>query len=111
MEPRLRADFWISALLRRIETAGAQGVVVRKGDATGGAVVLKHNRFAEGCRVYAQVRDGTGRAAWMAATGASPVDEAAADAYIERQVRFDADLWVVEIEDPRSRWTMDEPLV
>jgi hypothetical protein len=28
------------------------------------------------------------------------VDERTADAYLERQERYDADIWVVEIEDP-----------
>jgi hypothetical protein len=36
----------------------------------------------------------------MRATGAAPIDQETADAYIARQVKFDPDLWVLEFEAP-----------
>ena len=33
-------------------------------------------------------------------SGAEPLDQAGADAYVERQVRRDPDLWVLEFETP-----------
>ena len=43
---------------------------------------------------------GDGALAWMRGTGAAPVDQAAADAYVARQVRFDPDVWVLEFDSP-----------
>ncbi len=101
-EERLATDLWISAHLR---VAGAEGVpmtVARKGDRTRGTVLLKINRLDGFCWVLAQIRH-LGILAWSRGTGPDPVSEAEADRYIERQTRFDPDLWVIEIEDRQGR--------
>ena len=78
---------------------GRPGAVLRKGDADAGGV-LAVLRGREGLVVLSQVRSAEGALAWMRATGAAPVDQAAVDAYVARQVRFDSDLWVVEFDAP-----------
>ena len=82
--------------------------VARKGQATGGTLLLKVNQLENGCRVLSQMRDLDGKLGWMAAFKGELVAEAEADAYIARAVKRDPDLWVVEIEDrhgptPHSR--------
>jgi hypothetical protein len=47
---------------------------------------------------------------WMRATGVTPVDDAEAEAYIARQLTYDPDLWVIEIEDRGGRNFLDEPI-
>jgi hypothetical protein len=98
-EARVKAGLWVSAALRMADLAGRPGVVVRRGDAdAGGVLVLLRGRV--GVCVLSQVRTGGGDAAWMRATGAAPVADDVADAYITRQVGRDPDLWVVEFEAP-----------
>jgi hypothetical protein len=99
MEPRLKAGLWVKMALRLADRDGRPGAVLRKGDADAGGV-LAVLRGRDGLVVLSQMRTSEGALAWMRATGAAPVDQAAVDAYVERQVRFDPDLWVIEFDTP-----------
>jgi len=98
-EPRVKAGLWVSMALRMGQADGRYGMVIRKGDPdAGGILVMLRGRL--GVAVLSQMRTADGQAAWMRATGPGPVDQATADAYVERQVKFDPDLWVLEFESP-----------
>lgn len=99
MEPRVKASIWVSMALRLADIAGRSGAVIRKGDPDSGGILCVL-RGRDGLVVLSQVRDAEGGAAWMRGSGALPVEEAAADAYVARQVKRDPDLWVVEFEAP-----------
>jgi GMP synthase (glutamine-hydrolysing) len=111
MEARLKSGIWINALIRRCDLAAIGVAVVARGDGDAGAILLKLNSRADGCTVLAQARRPDGTAVWLRATGAAPVDEAAADAYIARQRSRDPDLWVVEIESGDAAAVLDTPIL
>ena len=111
LAPRLKAEIWVKALIRRCEVEGATAMVVSRGDATSGVVLVKVNSLDGLARVFSPTRAGDGSFQWLSATGAGPVPEAEADAYIDRQKKFDPDLWVVEIEDRAGRHFLQEPVV
>lgn len=94
----LSTDIWVGALIRRIELEGSFAYIARKGDARAGAVILKVlNLRSYETRLYRPESDDVWRR--VAAPG---------DDYIERQVRYDPDLWVVEIEDVEGRTFLTE---
>jgi hypothetical protein len=98
-EPRLKAGLWVKMALRMADREGTAGVVLRKGDAdAGGVLVVLRGR--DGPTVLSQVRAADGALAWMRGTGAGSVDQAAVDGYVARQVRFDPDVWVLEFDAP-----------
>src|SRR6185312_10463671 len=98
-EPRVKSGLWVKMALRMGDAGGRPGVVLRKGDPdSGGVLVVLRGR--DGCGVLSQVRAADGALAWMRATGAAPVDQAAVDAYVARQVKYDPDIWVLEFEAP-----------
>ena len=109
-EPRLKAGLWVNMALRIADRNGRPGVVLRKGDADSGSV-LAVMRGRDGLSVLSQVRATDGTLAWLRGTGTEPVDQAAADAYIARQVRSDPDLWVVEFESPDFTLPFEAKLV
>lgn len=99
MDARVKAGIWVSMALRLADIAGRSGAVLRKGDPDSGGILCVL-RGRGGLVVLTQVRDSEGRPAWLRGSGAEPVDQDAADAYVERQVRRDPDLWVVEFDAP-----------
>lgn len=96
---RLKTRFQVQAAVRLATTRNIPLTVARRGDEDAGVILLKLNRRDLGFEVLAQIRSGGGELAWQRVTGAAPVPEADADAYIARAVKRDPDLWVVEIED------------
>ena len=105
----LSTDIWVSALIRRAELAGAFAAVIRKGDPRAGAVLVKVLDLRERqVRLYAEATRAEGDRVWMRPARAE--QERELDSYIERAVRIDPDLWVVEIEDTHGRHFLTEPV-
>ncbi len=106
---QIDTDIWVYALVRRAHQGGAFATIERKGDARGGAVLVKLvNRRADSVRLLSEATRGDGERVWMQPIKA--VTEADIDAYIARQVRIDPDMWVVEIDDPDGRHFLVEPV-
>ncbi len=108
---RLRADFWVSAYIRRCEVEGASAYLRRRGMAEAGAVYVKLDRLdgraalfgpapqtqaaKEGERLFIRLH----KDAWI-----QPVD---VETRLKRAIGFDADLWIVEVEDRAGRPFLD----
>jgi hypothetical protein len=103
----LSTDIWVGALIRRAEIGGAFAVVARKGDPRAGAVLVKALNRSDGtARLYTEATRMGGEAVWM--QPGQSTEEPDLDRYIERAVRIDPDIWVVEIEDREGRHFLTE---
>jgi hypothetical protein len=98
-EARLKTRIVVQAAVRLCSQRATPVAVTRRGDEDAGTIIVKLNQLELGCTVLVETRAPDGSRAWLRATGAAPVPEADADAYIARQAKRDPDLWVVEIED------------
>ena len=99
-EPRVKAGLWVQMALRLGDGGGRPGMVLRRGDADAGGILIVLLRGRDDLSVLSQVRAADGQSAWLRATGPDGVDQATADAYVDRQVERDPDLWVVEFSAP-----------
>jgi hypothetical protein len=94
---RIATELWVQAQLRRFSAVGTGAYLIRRGDAERGTVLV---RLAdrEGTRILVQVRDLEGRLAWMGVKDGAVLPNPDADAYVERAIDRDSDLWVIEVE-------------
>ena len=102
--PRLTSDFFVSALTRRVFNSGGFAAVMRKGAAEAGAVFLVfRGRDGLGRLVGPAPQTGYGDDAGSGggrrfSVLAEGLDDEALAKRIEREARFDSDVWFVELD-------------
>lgn len=99
---RVTSDLWVSALLRRVFAEGGFGAIMRRGATEAGAVFLVTRDRMGGTSLYGpapQSAYDTGRPDERHFVELeSDVDSSVIDARLASEMRFDPDIWVVEIE-------------
>lgn len=105
MSDRLPTHILVTAAIRHAADASATIVVLHKGDADRGAVLIKTNNLAGHYSLHQQIFDGE-QTVYLELF-ASTTDEAAINAEIARQHNNDPDAWVIEVEDKLSRLWLD----
>ena len=108
--PRLKAGIFVRALIRRVQVAGASAFVIRSGAEEAGSIILKIAKLDGNVLVLNQARNAKGELVWSQALGGW-TGEARAGEWCDKQVKFDPDLWIVEIEDREGRAFVDEEIV
>ena len=109
---RLRADIWVAAYLRRCAVEGAAAVLRRRGAAEAGAIFVKIDRLDGRVALYAPAPQsalaerGVERL-WSRAHNEEWVEDSAAERRLAREIAFDPDLWIVEVEDRQGRHWLD----
>jgi hypothetical protein len=104
--PRLRTDFWIAALRRRAESAGAFVSIARRGADEAGAIFLVVDRRDGSFDVYGPAPQSVFSdrpSDRLFSLLAREVSEESTRSRMEQEVRFDPDLWQVDIEDREGR--------
>lgn len=100
---RLTSEFWVSALMRRVRDEGGFAYLVRRGAQEAGTIFIKIRDRQDQYLLYAPApqteydQGSTGDRFFSLTMSVS--DEAEINQRLESELRFDPDLWLVEIED------------
>ena len=110
---RLKTALWVAAYLRRCQVEGTFAVVRRRGAEEAGAVFVRISRLDGTSDLYGpapqsafDAAPGAARA-FIASLAEQPSPDAAVDAYLAREIKFDSDVWIVEVEDRAGRNFLD----
>jgi hypothetical protein len=110
---RLKTVLWVAAYLRRCQVEGLFGVVRRRGAEEAGAVFVRISRldgtsdlFGPAPQSAFEAAEGAARA-FAPSLGEQPSPDAAVENYLAREVKFDPDVWIVEVEDRAGRNFLD----
>lgn len=104
---RLRSDIWVAAYLRRCGSENVFAALRRRGSPEAGAVIIRIDRLDGTSTLYSpapqsEAREGVDRL-FARAHADEFLDNEKIEARIAREISFDSDLWIVEVEDRQGR--------
>jgi hypothetical protein len=111
---RLKSGLWVAAYLRRCSIAGAFPVVRRRGSEEAGAVFIRISRLDGRSDLFGPAPQSAFDDAQPADRAFSPcfkvqpVADADVESYLAREIKFDPDVWIVEVEDRAGRNFLDD---
>lgn len=104
---RLRSDIWVDAYRRRVETAGGYVTIRQRGAAEAGAIFLIVSNREGGSRLFGpapqSLYDEGATSRRFIALNDTDWDGLQVQAMLEKQKRFDPDLWLVDVDDREGR--------
>jgi hypothetical protein len=111
---RLKSGIWVAAYVRRCHIEGAFAAVRRRGAEEAGAVFVKLNRLDGTADLYGPAPQSTfddthpADRAFSRCLPVLPAPEADVEAFLTREIRFDPDVWIIEVEDRNGRHFLDQ---
>jgi hypothetical protein len=109
---RLRADIWVAAYIRRCEIEGAYAVLRRRGAAEAGAIFVKIDRLDGRAALYgpapqSEVAERGVERLWRRGHREEWIEPADVEKRLRREIDFDPDLWIIEVEDRNGAPRLD----
>ena len=111
---RLKTGIWVAAYLRRCTVEGVFAAVRRRGAEEAGAIFVKINRLDGTGVLYGPAPQSafdeaqpTDRIFVVLAGRDTPASETNIETRLAKEIRFDPDLWVIEVEDRAGRNFLD----
>ena len=110
---RLKSALWVAAYLRRCQVEGVAAVVRRRGAEEAGAIFVRIDRLDGTSDLFGPAPQsafdsvpGAARA-FSASLAEQPAPDASIESYLAREIKFDPDIWIVEVEDRNGQNFLD----
>jgi len=100
MTERLPAKLEASGLLRQAEAEGGFGTILKRGDPDRGALILMIAQRGRHFAVLERALVPDGNYRWQQVGPAAGADSATLADWSQKRVRFDEDLWLIELDIP-----------
>lgn len=94
----LRADIWVAAYLRRANIEGAFATLRRRGASEAGAIFVMVDRLDGRLALYEPAPSEDGERRFIRAHAAEYIEAPEATERLQRQLRFDPDIWIVDVD-------------
>jgi len=112
---RLKSSIWVSAYLRRCQAAGSYATLRRRGAEEAGAIFIKVDRLDGTGDLYGPAPqtafdDEPTDRKFILTFGEPAQPNADIEGRLQKEIRFDPDLWIVEVEDREGRHWLDDQL-
>jgi hypothetical protein len=109
---RLKTSIWVAAYLRRCEVEGVFGAVRRRGAEEAGAVLVKVTTLDGKAMLYVPAPqtvydDMRPVERLFVPASPEPLPEPSVEDRLAKEIRFDADAWIIETEDRAGRHFLD----
>ena len=115
---RLKSGIWVAAYVRRSHVEGAFAAVRRRGAEEAGAIYIKIARLDGTSTLYGPAPQAAfdeanpaGRLFTVILGREAPAADADVEARLTREIRYDPDVWIVEVEDRAGRNFLDDAVV
>jgi hypothetical protein len=111
---RLKSAIWVAAYIRRCNLEGAFATLRRRGAEEAGAIFVKINRLDGMAELFGPAPQSVFDIArpadrlFTACLTEQPASEAKVEERLARELRFDPDVWIVEVEDRAGRHFLDQ---
>jgi hypothetical protein len=110
---RVKSSIWVAAYVRRCYVEGASAVIRRRGAEEAGAVFIKVARLDGTAELFGPAPQSAfdearpADRAFVRCLKVQPAPEVEVEAYLAREIKFDTDVWIIEVEDRAGRNFLD----
>ena len=108
MEARVKPGLLVQAEFRYCEGKLITAMLRRRGDTNAGALLVKVSRLDGSAALFARVTSFSGGFEWQRSSGEDWLPDAEIEKRLEAEIRFDPDIWIVEVESSGGQNPFEE---